>query len=165
MFNKNDILLKMYELQKNRRNLIDKSIRLEHNDIKRIVNNINSDPFDEKECCLWNGYITKSSNSNYINFFFKGRKLALHRVLFLNYKDNLDEKSYLKYTCNNKGICCNINHIIKCNNEIKEIIIDNNKYIEEKKDNINILDNNNIIKINKLLNNVNRTQFIIIFDE
>ena len=159
MINKNDILIKMFDFQKPRRNLIDKSIRLEHNDIKRIINNINSDPFDEKECCLWNGYITKSSNSNYINFFFKGRKLALHRVLFLNYKDDLDDKSYLKYICNNKGICCNINHIVKCNN--RNELDNDDKNIIKKDDN---KEKNNIITINKVNNNVNKTQFVIIFD-
>ena len=163
MINKNDILIKMYELQKPRRNIIDKSIRLEHNDIKRIVNNINSDPFDENDCCIWNGYITKSSNSNYINFFYKGRKLALHRVLFINYKDNLDDKSYLKYICNNKGICCNINHIIKCNNNDNDNDTKNN-INNNNIDTINNI-NNNIIKINKLSNTMNKTQFIIIFDD
>ena len=51
--------------------------------------------------------------SKYINFYFKGKKCALHRLLYLNYVGKLENKEYLKYKCKNKGVCCNINHFNK----------------------------------------------------
>ena len=126
-FNGNILLEQMLNRQlKN----IDDKFKLECQDMQRIVNNLNNDIFGD-ECCKWNGYVTKSSNSFYVNFFFKSRKLALHRILYINYMGPLDDNSYLKYTCNNKGICCNINHI-KINNPVviktkKELVVNEYK--------------------------------------
>jgi hypothetical protein len=137
--NKNELLKKM--LNKQRLN-INSDMKLDFKDIQRILNNINTDIFDNKICCLWNGYITKSYNLNYINFFFKKRKIALNRLLYINFIGELDDDSYLKYICKNKGICCNINHFIKSNNN--DIIINNN------------IHNNN--------NNIDNNIFIVNFD-
>ena len=90
--------------------------RLSVKDLNRIYaksgNFLNS-----SECVLWKGYIT-SNKIEYINFYFNGRKIALHRLLYINFKGNLRDNDYLEYTCNNKGKCCNINHIIKKNKKI-----------------------------------------------
>ena len=83
-------------------------------DIKRISKNLSEDIFDASGCSLWNGYITnknKKSKSSYINFYFRHRKVALHRLLYENYVSDLDENQYIKYSCDCKGICCNINHM------------------------------------------------------
>ena len=110
---KNQIMVQMLQYQK--KNLPYK-MKLELDDIKRIVENIDNSPFNDDECCIWNGYITNSNEKcKYINFYFKHRKIALHRLLYINYVGMLDEKNYLKFNCPNKGICCNINHIEKCN--------------------------------------------------
>ena len=58
--------------------------------------------------------------------------------------DELDESEYIKFKCNNKGICCNINHIYKLNEntfvpKIPNIV----QQIEET-----IKPNNNIVNFN-----------------
>ena len=87
----------------------DKEKRLSESDMKRIIKYTNNSIFDKNECCLWKGYITCNKNK-YINFYFNKKKTALHRLLYNNFVDNLHDNSYLSYSCNNKGICCNINH-------------------------------------------------------
>ena len=92
--------------------------KLSYSDIKRITKYISKSIFDENNCCIWEGYITnskpdKSYKGAYINFYFKKRKVALHRLLYSNFKESIDDTDYLKYTCSNKGKCCNINHMVK----------------------------------------------------
>lgn len=123
--------------------------RLTIKDIIRIASNIDTNPFDI-ECSLWKGAISISNhNSKYINFWFKKKKQTLHRLLYNNYIGELESTNYLKFTCENKGFCCNINHIDiinKQNNNIPKIDITN-------------------IKIDTLFNNTNNDIFIIVFDE
>lgn len=90
--------------------------RLNINDIKRICKYISTSIFDEKNCCTWNGYITNMNNSNkgtYVNFYFRNKKVALHRLLYSNFMATLDSSEYLKFNCENKGICCNVYHYEK----------------------------------------------------
>ena len=74
--------------------------------------------------------------------------MSLHRILYLNYIDDLNKNEYLKFNCPNKGICCNINHFNKINkvnppltntftllSNIKKIPSNNNLIIEEDTDN------------------------------
>lgn len=108
-------LMLQHMLQHQKKNLPFK-LRLDLEDIKRILDNINTSIFDKDQCCIWNGYVTNNNEKcKYINFYFKHRKIALHRLLYINYVGSLDNKNYLKFTCKRKGICCNINHIEKCN--------------------------------------------------
>jgi len=97
--------------------------RLTYRDLLRIVKHIDSSIFDKKKCCIWNGYVSQSNansgndSGTYINFFFRGSKVALHRLLFENFVDQIDNGYYIRYTCdtkNKKQICCNIHHMIKC---------------------------------------------------
>ncbi|AGF85237.1 hypothetical protein QJ854_gp545 [Moumouvirus goulette] len=90
--------------------------RLNINDMKRICKYIDTSIFDKNKCCLWNGYITNINNSNkgtYVNFYFRNKKVALHRLLYSNFVAPLNSSEYLKFNCDNKGICCNINHYEK----------------------------------------------------
>lgn len=90
--------------------------KLSISDMKRICKYINTSIFDEKVCCIWNGYITNIHNSNkgtYVNFYFQNKKVALHRLLYSNYVSPLQTNEYLKCNCPNKGVCCNINHYEK----------------------------------------------------
>ncbi len=48
-----------------------------------------------------------------LNFYFRNKKVALHRLLYSNFVAPLDSSEYLKFNCDNKGICCNINHYEK----------------------------------------------------
>lgn len=90
--------------------------RLQVNDMKRICKYIDKSIFEGEECNPWLGYITNMNNLNkgtYVNFYFKNKKVALHRLLYINYVGPLDSSEYLKFRCESKGICCNIKHYEK----------------------------------------------------
>lgn len=104
------------ELTNMQRKDIPISKKLQFTDIKRIVKYLDNSIYDKNNCTLWKGYVTNNNNATkgmYINFYFRGKKCALHRLLFINYVDNLNSDEYLKYTCNNKGKCCNVLHLMK----------------------------------------------------
>jgi hypothetical protein len=97
--------------------------KLTFKDMKRICKNINSDIFNNDICSIWTGHITNSNNGakgKYINFYFRGKKRALHRLLYTNFVGMLLKDEYLKFSCENKGICCNINHLNKFKYNISE---------------------------------------------
>jgi len=111
-------------IKKQRKNLIaDKKLSL--SDLKRVSSYLNSSIFTH-ECTLWSGYVTesksskKTSNLHFINFFFNGKKQALHRLLYYNFVDELNDNEYLKFSCENKGKCCCLEHIIKVNEKNKD---------------------------------------------
>lgn len=93
--------------------------KLHNKDLRRIVKYIHSSIFDENKCCMWNGYVTNETNSKrgtYVNFFFRNKKVALHRLLFENFVGSLGEDYYLKFSCDDnlsEGKCCNVHHMIK----------------------------------------------------
>ena len=120
----------------------DKKLYLQ--DMRRICKNIKSNPFDKNDCCIWNGYVTnlkKSNKGTYINFYFRKKKLALHRLLYENYVESLSSDYYLKYTCPNKGTCCNVNHLKKFKYKKKKSI-----KIDTKPETIKNKKNDGIIK-------------------
>jgi hypothetical protein len=90
--------------------------KLTYNDIKRISKFLTSSIFDEVQCSIWNGYITNEKNQikgTYINFYFNQKKIALHRLLYLNFIGDILNTEYIKFSCVNKGKCCNIHHMKK----------------------------------------------------
>lgn len=91
--------------------------KLRPNDIHRIVQHTDTSIFDNDDCCLWNGYITNLKNKRkgtYVNFYFRNqKKVALHRLLYANFKGGISCKDYIKYSCPNKGMCCNVNHMVR----------------------------------------------------
>lgn len=106
--------------------------KLQYNDIKRLTKYLAATIFDENICSLWSGYVTNVNNIDkgiYINFYFKGKKAILHRLLYTNFVGILDDDEYLKFTCPNKGKCCNIHHLKKFKYIKKQEI----KVVEEKK--------------------------------
>ena len=87
---------------------IDPKKKLQYCDLKRICKYITTSIFDENQCCMWGGYITNSNNSckgAYINFYFRNKKAALHRLLYSNFIEDLAKDEYLKFNCENKGRC------------------------------------------------------------
>jgi hypothetical protein len=93
--------------------------KLHFKDLRRITKYINTSIFDPDNCCMWNGYVTNETNikrGTYVNFFFRKKKVALHRLLYENFVGCLGNDSYLKFSCdeNGAGKCCNISHMIKC---------------------------------------------------
>ena len=103
--------------------------RLSEKDIKRILSRVGNITNDNNECILWNGYITHNK-IDYINFYFNGKKCALHRLLYINFKGNLKDNDYLEFVCENKGRCCNINHIVKKKTNIKNLNSSNTVYFD-----------------------------------
>ena len=76
---------------------------------------IDSNIFNKKKCCIWKGYVTNSNRNDktqFINFYFKGKRKIIHRILYANFIDKIDDNEYIKLTCNNRS-CCNVNHIMK----------------------------------------------------
>jgi hypothetical protein len=93
---------------------INQTKKFGYNDITRIVKNIDKSIFGN-ECSLWGGYVANidRNKSPYINFYFRERKLALHRLLYYNYIGPISENEYIKFSCDNKGKCCTLKHFIK----------------------------------------------------
>ncbi len=124
--NKNNLFLK--ELLTKQLKNVSSSKKLSYNDIKRISKFISLSIFDKDNCSLWTGYITNEKNQTkgtYINFYFNKKKIALHRLLYLNYIGEISNDEYIKFSCENKGKCCNINHMNKYSynknlNEVQE---------------------------------------------
>lgn len=119
--------------------LIDKQLKnipfdkkLSFFDIKRIDKNLNSSIFHPLDCSIWNGYITNNNNNKgiYVNFYFNKKKVALHRLLYINYVGDLFDNEYIKFSCINKGKCCNVNHMKKFS--YKNIIVNNDNQIKKK---------------------------------
>lgn len=90
-------------------------------DFKRLNKYIDKSIFNDS-CTIWHGYKTfnKDSHASYNNFYFNNKKHALHRLLYVNFVDDLQDCEYIKFNCANKGVCCNVNHLTKIKN-IKKI--------------------------------------------
>jgi hypothetical protein len=152
----NDDILK--ELQDKQIDDVDHDNKLQYSDLKRMCKYVNTSIFDENQCCLWKGYVTNSNNSDkctYINFYFKKKKTALHRLMYSNFVEKLTSDYYLKFNCENKGKCCNIAHLKKF------------KFNITKKKNIEIKitksePNDQCTK--KVLINTNKNKLILSFD-
>ena len=151
---KNKILI---ELINNQLDIEDK-LKLDNKSLNRISRNVDKSIFGD-ECVFWKGYITyiASTDIHYINFFYKGNKYALHRILYKNYIGELDKSEYIKYTCDNKGKCCNINHFqkIKKHIDLEKKEKKNNKIVKYK----NEIKNNNFDNLD--LDNLNQKLFIV----
>ena len=144
---KNKILVEMIN---NQLEDIDNTKRLDVKSLQRISRNIDGSIFGD-ECVLWQGYITyiESTNVHYINFFFNGKKHAIHRLLYLNFIGDVNANEYLKYSCPNKGKCCNINHIYKINS--KKSLDLNKSSVSEKSE-----EDNKIVEVKKKKSNISK---------
>lgn len=99
------------EMIRNQLSDIEKTKRLQHTDFKRISKYLNQSIFLPSICTLWQGYVTDRREKNkgsYINFYFNKKKVALHRLLYINFLGNLADDEYVKFKCTNKGKCCNV---------------------------------------------------------
>jgi len=92
-------------------------VRLRYTDFKRLVKYIDTSIFDDNKCSIWKGYVTNANSeprkASYVNFYFRNKKIALPRLLYNNFVGSIKSCEYIKYICNNRGKCCNINHMIK----------------------------------------------------
>jgi len=134
------------ELIRNQRKDLVLEKKLKLSDLKRISSYLSTSIF-ENNCSIWNGYISEfKNNSFYINFYFNGKKHALHRLLYYNFIGNIDDNEYLKYNCVNKGKCCCLKHFH---------LVDNQERKEENhidiSNNINDTDSESSTKIKKII--------------
>lgn len=104
-----------------------------YDDILRIGKNIDKSIFGD-ECAVWNGYVTNENNTKgtYINFLYNGKKTPLHRLLYVNFMDDIDENHYIRYSCENKGKCCNVTHMIRCDYKKKKPVKNDNANNKEE---------------------------------
>ena len=143
--------------------------KLSYNDIKRIIKNIDTTIFSKK-CCIWKGYVANidTNKSAYINFYFREKKLALHRLLYSNYIGPINDNEYIKFNCKNKGKCCAINHLVKYEKDIEEVIEPNNTDDTDDTDDTDNIDdtekNEDKNKKNKNSNIKKDSDFTISFD-
>lgn len=140
--------------------------KLSYQDIKRLSKYIKNSIFDENNCSLWNGYVANTDNESkgiYINFYYHGKKIALHRILYVNFVGPLTENEYLKFSCENKGKCCNIKHIQK----FKYLTAKKkDKAISDNQDNSHDICSNKKSKKNKSKDNKKKStvSFVLNFD-
>ena len=103
------------KLIKKQKDDVDEDEKLTIKDLKRLCKYIDSNIFNKKKCCIWKGYVTNSNRNDktqFINFYFKGKRKIIHRILYANFIDKIDDNEYIKLTYNNRS-CCNVNHIVK----------------------------------------------------
>lgn len=131
--------------------------KLQYSDLLRICKYVDTTMFDENNCCKWTGYVTNVNNINkglYINFYFRKKKVALHRLLYINYVGPIADDEYIKFTCENKGFCCNVTHL--------------RKFKYQKHDNKNNIKSEESLQINKEIINIsknnNPNKFVLSFD-
>ncbi len=127
----------LVELIKNQKKNIPVDKKLLHNDLKRISKYLTNSIFGN-ECSLWTGYVTVIKNdekNSYVNFYYCGKKYALHRLLYQNFIGELLDSEYIKFKCPNKGKCCNINHFYKINKNQDETNTINPTDSESEKNN------------------------------
>lgn len=119
--------------------------KLSYSDIKRLSKNLDTSIFGE-DCSIWKGFVNmKSNNKKYVNFYFRKKKIAINRILYLNYIGELDSSEYLSYSCENQGTCCNINHIHIKNNNINKKIKKTMKIEEDNNPKPKIIEKKQII--------------------
>jgi hypothetical protein len=149
------------ELTSSQIKIIETTKKFTYRDIMRICKHINKSIFG-KQCSLWEGFVAniKANKSPYINFYFRGKKLALHRLLYINYVESLKDNEFIKYSCKNKGRCCCLNHMIKYTKEIggidedSDIDDEDNNETDENTDNSDIDDEDNSKMDNKNEKNI-----------
>ena len=134
------------ELIKNQRKNLISDKKLSLSDLKRIASYLNTSIFSN-DCSFWSGYVTEiksglqddseSKSSSFVNFFFNGKKQALHRILYYNFIGDLFDNEYLKFNCNKKGHCCTLSHIMKISND-KILLINIDKKESKKKKDITV---------------------------
>jgi hypothetical protein len=99
------------EILEKQLDIIDEKKKLTYKDILKILTKIDSESFinDDNKCVLW----CKTSNTIKIDNDKKRRNIV-QRILYQNFVNNdLERSEFIKYKCNNRQTCCNINHLYK----------------------------------------------------
>jgi len=105
----NNILQELLVFQ---RNNIEPTTNFEYLDLVRLSKYIPASPFySNNKCCTWTS--KKKNIRNYITFHYRNKKTTLSRLFYINYIGDLARNEYVSFSCNNRGHCLNINHIVK----------------------------------------------------
>ncbi len=149
MNTKSDIL---NELMINQRKDVYYAKKMTYKDLNRLIKYVDKSLFGE-ECCIWKGYVSCPNTDNpnyYINFFFKNKKVGLHRLLYSNFVGEINNNDYIKYICINQGKCCNIRHFVKFSSDND----DDDNSVKYNSDEDNNTDEDNIIEEETIKDNI-----------
>lgn len=98
-------------IDRQRKNIPEEN-RLEIKDMQRLIKFLPDSIFDTDECIGWNGYFSKNfKRSTGISFFFKKGKRMLHRLLYINYIDDIPDNCYVRFRCLTGPYCCCLQHM------------------------------------------------------
>lgn len=76
------------------------------------------------DCCIWNTGFALNVKRQYVHFYYKKKKVALHRILYENFVDNINYNDVLSRSCPNHRNCCSVKHYkIRTYNKKPEPII------------------------------------------
>ena len=92
--------------------------KLNFEDLKRVDKSISGDITNSKDCCLYNGTVV---GENYSTFSYKGKKTSLIRILYHNLVADNKPDMKVKWSCENKGLCCNLSHFDMVSKETPKI--------------------------------------------
>ena len=81
--------------------------KLSFEDMKRLDKTITGDITNSRECCLYNG---TTVGEKYATFSFNGKKTSLVRLIYHNLVNDVNPDKKLEWSCENKGLCCNLSH-------------------------------------------------------
>lgn len=127
------------------RDILDKIIpdtyknRLHSGDVLRILKHIDGDIFGN-ECVIWKGPVSNLNNPKkgvYVKFFYRSKKLALHRILYHNLVSHIEKSAYMAYSCANSGRCLCLNHMRHKEKKIKNFYVN----VERKSNKLMFKDN------------------------
>ena len=103
--------------------------KLEFDDMKRLDRFIQGDPTSSMDCCLFLG----KKKGTYCYFSFRGKKVSILRLMYHNFVGDLEPIHKIGHTCDNKGICCNLQHYYM-ENQIEEELSENKEISDSEQD-------------------------------
>lgn len=102
-----EIFLKFLENQKDSIPTYQNYGKMSFEDIQRIERNIQADIFSDI-CCIYKGEV----KNGFASISYKGKKVSVQRLLYHNYIGMIRRNQIIQYSCDNKGLCCCLSHLI-----------------------------------------------------
>ncbi len=102
-----EIFLKFLENQKDSIPPYQNYGKMSFEDIQRVERNIQKDIF-ANECCIYKGEI----KNGFASISYKSKKVSVQRLLYHNYIGTIRRNQIIQYSCENKGLCCCLEHLI-----------------------------------------------------
>ena len=86
-------------------------------DLKRVDRTISGDITYSSDCCMYNG---TTIGDKYATFSYRGKKTSLIRLLYHNLVEDVNPDMRIEWSCENKGLCCNLSHFDMISKETPE---------------------------------------------